>query len=159
MSSDDELKSNAHEYFPRHMKILERCSGFWQMSDIQQQITSLRMAFAANSNKALSHEPLFDETSPPLNTCALSQRNLEHLPSNNLVTPHQSLEITNSFSENQPSVWPIQAGITDSQNDISYLKQNLLENQVTSDSQSVDEFSLPNCIASIPFDFKQGSPI
>ncbi|RKF63210.1 putative transcription factor cys6 [Erysiphe neolycopersici] len=154
MSSDDELKADAHEYFPRHMRILERCSGFWQMSDIQQQIASLRMAFTANSNKPLNVEMPFHDTSTSLNSCELSQQDLEFLPANNLITSHQELNVTTSNSENQPLIWPSQTGALDSQNDFSYMKQTLLENQVSSDSHSIDEISLPDCNSNIQYDLK-----
>lgn len=59
ISSDPDLNLSAREYFTRHMRVLEKCSGFWPMSDIEQQISALREASSADINKPFLLKPSF----------------------------------------------------------------------------------------------------
>lgn len=59
ISSDPDLNLSAREYFTRYMRILEKCSGFWPMSDIEQQISALREASSADINKPFVLKPSF----------------------------------------------------------------------------------------------------
>lgn len=153
MSSDIQLKADARENFPRHMRILERWSGFWQMSDIKMQIASLQEVFVANSNDSHTIEILSQDVLPPPETCAQPQRDLEYFQTSNLIAPIEEMNPTTILSENQPMIWPLQMGVTDSLPDFSYLKQTIPESEVSSDSQSVDKISSSECLASISYDF------
>jgi hypothetical protein len=58
-SPDPDLNSDAHDYFVRHMSILERCMSFYPMSEIQSKIDAFRDAFSADIRRPFVLNPSF----------------------------------------------------------------------------------------------------
>lgn len=64
MSPDPDLNTDAREYFTRHMRILEKVMGVWEMPELQRQIDAVREAFSADTRKAFVLKPSFPYGSP-----------------------------------------------------------------------------------------------
>jgi hypothetical protein len=111
------------------MRILERCTSSWPMTDMQQQIESLREAFSADTRKPFVLKPTFPYGSPgaPANLSpprsvqyrqsSLSQtakldQNLEQ--QNGPQNPQQNPQVS---YHNHPISPPISAGGMDSKSD------------------------------------------
>lgn len=61
---DPELNNDAREFFVRHMRILEECAPSWPMPEMQEQISTLRQAFSADTTKPFELKPSFPFGSP-----------------------------------------------------------------------------------------------
>lgn len=63
-SPDPDLNSDARDFFTRHMRILEKCTSYWPMPEMQQKIDALREAFSADTRKPFVLKPSFPYGSP-----------------------------------------------------------------------------------------------
>ncbi|KAJ5675867.1 hypothetical protein N7462_008764 [Penicillium macrosclerotiorum] len=121
-SPDPEFNSDAREYFTRHMRILERCSAAWPMSEIQAQIDSLKLAFSADIHRPFELKPSFPygspsepyQPSPPMD--AHYHPHMSHLSGN--VQSRVGLQAP-------PITPPISAGAEESKSDTSSQLQSL----------------------------------
>ncbi|KAF2277497.1 uncharacterized protein EI97DRAFT_375360 [Westerdykella ornata] len=69
-SPDPDLNNDAREFFVRHMRILEQCTGVLPMPEMQQQVNNLRQAFSADVTKPFELKPTFPFGSPQVTTQA-----------------------------------------------------------------------------------------
>ncbi|KAJ5286894.1 hypothetical protein N7478_002580 [Penicillium angulare] len=117
-----EFNSDAREFFTRHMRILERCSTAWPMPEIQAQITSLRMAFSADTNRPFELKPSFPYGSPSDDYQPSPPMDAHYHPQLNQVPSHLQSKVG---SNTHPVTPPISAGAEDSKSDTSSHLQSL----------------------------------
>lgn len=114
------------------MRILERCTNSWPMTDMQQQIESLRQAFSADTNKPFVLKPSFPYGSPsaPANLSpprALQYRQpIVQTPKMDQTMGQQRTLSNPQVSYSHPITPPISAGGLDSKSDSPGAVQSLV---------------------------------